>query len=141
MPDTDSDSMECAQCGICCKVFGDSISPTIENVYHWIEHDRADILEHFSACKNDGSWTKCSELEMGELSDVISIELRDPETGGYESRCPFLKRASRERYICSIHLSKPDMCNNYKPWIWGETYFRRCRTLTRLDQTTFWNRS
>ena len=141
MHDQDSETFECAQCGICCKIFGDSISPTIENVYHWLENDRFDILEHFSACLIDGSWKKCSGLQTSDLMDIVSIELRDPDTGCRESSCPFLKRVSRERYICSIHLSKPDMCDNYKPWIWGETYFRRCRTIVEYEQTTFWNRT
>jgi Fe-S-cluster containining protein len=141
MPDYDSDDSdmaECSQCGVCCKIFGDSISPTLENVYHWIENDRSDILKHFSACFNNDTWINCSKLKAGDLSDVIAIELRDPETGDYESACPFLKRVTRNRYICSIHLSKPDMCNNYQPWIWGETYFRRCRTIVNQEKTSFW---
>ena len=139
MTDKDPDTIECAQCGICCKIFGDSISPSIENIYRWKGNNRLDILEHFSACGSDGSWTRCSELPADELSDIVSIELRDPKTGGYESGCPFLRRISRERYICAIHMQKPDMCNNYQPWIWGETYFRRCRTIVRNERNSFWN--
>ena len=74
MHDQDSETFECAQCGICCKIFGDSISPTIENVYHWLENDRFDILEHFSACLIDGSWKKCSGLQTSDLMDIVSIE-------------------------------------------------------------------
>ena len=41
---TNPADLECTQCGICCKVFGDSISPTTENVYSWIINGRTDIL-------------------------------------------------------------------------------------------------
>ncbi|HTY14140.1 MAG TPA: YkgJ family cysteine cluster protein [Methanoregulaceae archaeon] len=140
MADESTEMLECAQCGVCCKIFGDSISPTIENVYQWLENGRTDILEHFSACRGDGSWTKCSDLRTCDLSEVVSIELRDPNTGGLESSCPFLMRVSRNRYLCAIHLAKPSMCDNYKPWIWGETYFRRCRTITGNEKLSFWNR-
>jgi Fe-S-cluster containining protein len=132
--------IECLQCGICCKVFGDSISPTVENLYRWLENERSDILKHFSACMPDGSWIACSHLRVGELHDVVSIELRDPETGGYASVCPFLLRISKQKYICAIHSEKPEMCNNYKPWIWGETYYRRCRAIAMKEQSSFWNR-
>jgi Fe-S-cluster containining protein len=140
MADDNAGMLECAQCGVCCKIFGDSISPTIENVYHWIENERTDILEHFSACGEDGSWTKCSDLLVCDLSGVVSIELRDPDSGKLVSSCPFLVRVSKNRYLCSIHLSKPAMCDNYKPWLWGETYFRRCRTIAGDERLSFWNR-
>lgn len=128
----------CDQCGTCCKVFGDSISPTIENLYHWLTNDRSSILRHFSACFPDGTWKNCSELSPDELGDIITIELRDPYTGSFMSACPFLRRVSKTRYLCSIHLEKPEMCNNYKPWIWGETYLRRCRTIREQEYATMW---
>jgi Fe-S-cluster containining protein len=140
MTDEFSDGMECEQCGVCCKIFGDSILPSVDNVYHWKENGRIDILKHFYACGKDGSWIRCSDLPAEELGNAITIELRDPDTGAYESGCPFLRRISRERYICAIHLSKPDMCDNYRPWIWGESYFRRCRAIIRNEDSSFWNR-
>ena len=45
--------------------------------------------------------------------------------------CPFLIRVAKERYLCGIHLLKPEMCWNYQPWIWGETYFNKCKGLTK----------
>jgi len=133
-----SDGIECDQCGICCKVFGDSISPTVENIYQWLTNDRSDILRHFSACFSNGTWKKCAELHPDELGDIITVEIRDPDTGTLVSACPFLTRVSKQRYICSIHMAKPEMCNNYKPWIWGETYLRRCRTLVEQERKTSW---
>jgi len=132
------DEMECEQCGTCCKVFGDSISPTTENIYHWLTNNRSDILRHFSACFANGTWKNCAELEPDELGSIITVEMRDPVTGMLVSSCPFLTRVSKKRYICSIHTAKPDMCDNYKPWIWGETYLRRCRTIVDREHTTSW---
>ena len=129
---------ECDQCGTCCKVFGDSISPTIENIYLWITNDRSDILRHFSACFLDGSWKNCAGLRPDELGDIVLTELRDPGTGALVSACPFLTRVSKKRYLCKIHTAKPDMCDNYRPWIWGETYLRRCRTIREQEQRTSW---
>lgn len=137
MPDNYS-GIDCDQCGTCCKVFGDSISPTIENIYQWLTNNRSDILRHFSACFSNGTWINCNELLPEELGDIITIELRDPDTGALASACPFLKRATKTRYICSIHMAKPEMCDNYKPWIWGETYLRRCRTLVQQERRTTW---
>ena len=130
--------IDCDQCGTCCKVFGDSISPTIENVYQWLTNDRLDILRHFSACFKNGTWKKCSELKVDELGDIITVEMRDPDTGTLVSACPFLLRVSKTRYLCSIHMAKPEMCDNYKPWIWGETYLRRCRTIREQERKTTW---
>ena len=41
----------CEQCGLCCKIFGDSVTPTAENIFTWIEQKRPDILQYFSAVK------------------------------------------------------------------------------------------
>jgi len=86
MTGTDN-GIDCDQCGTCCKVFGDSISPTIENIYQWLTNDRQDILRHFSACFANGTWKNCAELQVNELGDVITIEMRDPDTGALESSC------------------------------------------------------
>ncbi len=133
-----SNGTECDQCGICCKVFGDSISPTIENIYQWLTNDRKDILRHFSACFANGTWENCAELQVDELGNIMTIELRDPDTGALVSSCPFLTRASKHQYLCSIHMAKPEMCDNYKPWLWGETYLRRCRTIVEHERRTQW---
>jgi Fe-S-cluster containining protein len=137
MTGTDN-GIDCDQCGICCKVFGDSISPTIENLYNWLTNDRRDILRHFSACFVNGTWKNCAELLVDELGEVCAIEMRDPDSGALVSSCPFLSRVSKKRYLCSIHMTKPEMCDNYKPWLWGETYLRRCRTIVEQERRTPW---
>jgi len=142
MPDTwnepESQSDDCDQCGLCCRIFGNSITPTVMNLYCWIEQGRTDILRYFSAAKEDGVWVNCAVLLKEDLGDIILMEMRDPETGEYLSVCPFLRRVRREKYICSIHPVKPDMCRNYQPWVWGETYFGRCKSLKKRDNRYIW---
>ncbi len=128
----------CEQCGLCCKIFGDRISPTTANLFHWQENDRNDILRYFFALRRDGSWVNCANLKPDELGDLVTIELRDPSTGSYLAVCPFLRRTSRSRYICGIHNTKPEMCENYLPWIWGETYFNKCKALKKKEGASLW---
>ncbi len=69
----------------------------------------------------------------GDLGSLVTVELRDPETGDLPVACPFLRRTGRRRYICSIHTTKPEMCTNYQPWLFGETYFKRCPALEKIQ--------
>jgi Fe-S-cluster containining protein len=128
----------CQQCGLCCKVFGDRITPTTMNLYTWLEDGRTDILRYFLACMDDGTRHNCADLHPGVLGSVSSVELRDPDTGGYLPVCPFLRRIEKTRYRCAIHTVKPDMCCNYMPWVFGETYFPRCRALVSREQLSRW---
>jgi Fe-S-cluster containining protein len=124
----------CEQCGLCCKIFGDTITPTAENLFSWIEQGRHDILQYFSACRSDGTWVRCTDLKPEELSDLMVVEMRDPVTHGYVTVCPFLHRAGRRKYLCRIHNIKPEMCCTYQPWIWGETYFNKCQALKHQEK-------
>ena len=119
----------CVQCGLCCRIFGDSISPTSENLFRWLTEGRLDILMHFSACRPDGTWVRCDRLKPGDLGALSAIELFDPDTGEYPVVCPFLRRSGKRRFLCSIHTTKPEMCEQYRPWIWGETGIRSCIAL------------
>ncbi|NYT07514.1 MAG: YkgJ family cysteine cluster protein [Methanomicrobiales archaeon] len=130
---------ECGQCGLCCKVFGDRITPTVMNLYSWHEQGRKDILCHFSACLENGTRINAADLEPGQMGDIVVVELRDPVTGALPPVCPFLRRVERTRYICSIHAVKPDMCCNYMPWIYGETYFPRCSVLRDREKRSPWS--
>jgi Fe-S-cluster containining protein len=127
----------CRQCGLCCKVFGDRITPTVMNLYTWMEGGRTGILRHFSVCLGEKKFARADHITQSDLHDVTSIELRDPETGGYVPVCPFLHRDGRNRYLCTIHDDKPDMCCNYMPWVWGETYFPRCKALDGIEKQSY----
>jgi Fe-S-cluster containining protein len=128
----------CEQCGLCCRIFGPGIAPTAENVLVWIEQERTDILRWFAANMEDGRVVPCTEIRAGDLGNVVSFEMRDTETGEYVPVCPFLRRVGKVRYLCGIHRVKPEMCWNYQPWIWGETYFNRCTALKKADRKCRW---
>ncbi|WP_321507645.1 YkgJ family cysteine cluster protein [uncultured Methanoregula sp.] len=128
----------CEQCGLCCRIFGPGITPTVPNVYVWIEQGREDILRWFVAFMEDGTSVPCTDVRAEDLSNIHSVEMRHPGTGDYVTVCPFLRRVTKTRYLCGIHLVKPDMCCTYQPWIWGETYFNRCQALKKSDRKCRW---
>ncbi|HVP97591.1 YkgJ family cysteine cluster protein [Methanoregula sp.] len=135
MDESPPEEEPCEQCGLCCRIFGPGIAPTAANVYLWIEQGRTDILRWFVAYVTGGnSPVPCTELSAEDLGNVAVFEMRDPETGGYVTVCPFLRRVAKERYLCGIHTVKPEMCCTYQPWIWGETCFNRCKSLARRKQ-------
>jgi Fe-S-cluster containining protein len=138
MDDLTTEDEPCEQCGLCCRIFGPGITPTVPNVYIWIDQGRTDILRWFVAYREKRSPVTCDNLLAEDLGDIVSVEMRHPDTGEYVTVCPFLRRVSKERYICGIHLVKPDMCCTYQPWIWGETYFNRCRSLKKSGQNSRW---
>jgi Fe-S-cluster containining protein len=134
MSGEDNQEQLCEQCGLCCRIFGDRISPTPMNLFLWMEAGRSDILCHFSACLNEGRWINCADLKPEDLGNLSAVELKDPVTGEYPPVCPFLHRVSKKRYVCRIHTVKPEMCCHYQPWIWGETYFNQCKALGKLHR-------
>jgi Fe-S-cluster containining protein len=128
----------CEQCGLCCRIFGPGIAPTAANVYVWIEQKRTDILRWFVAFREDETSIPCITLSAGDLGNVVSFELRHPETGEFVTACPFLHRVAKTRYLCGIHAVKPEMCCTYQPWVWGETYFNRCPALKNAGRKSRW---
>jgi Fe-S-cluster containining protein len=138
MEQEDIDEEPCEQCGLCCRIFGNAITPTAENLFQWIERERTDILRYFSACKEDGTWVNCADLKSDELGELVVVEMRDPDTHDYLCVCPFLRRVGKWRYLCGIHDIKPAMCCTYRPWIWGETNFNQCRALAKLNRKSRW---
>jgi Fe-S-cluster containining protein len=124
-----SEDEPCEQCGLCCRIFGPGITPTVPNVYVWIEQGRTDILKWFVAFMEAGDPVPCTLLKKEDLGTVVSFEMRNTETGEYPTVCPFLRRVAKTRYLCGIHWVKPEMCWNYQPWVWGETFFNRCPSL------------
>jgi len=128
----------CEQCGLCCRIFGPGITPTIANVYVWMEQERSDILRWFVAFMENGNQIPCPGLRTDDLGNVVSVEMRHPDTGEYVTVCPFLRRVAKQRYLCGIHQVKPEMCCTYQPWIWGETHFNRCKALDKTGQKHRW---
>jgi len=138
MPEPEPEDEPCDQCGLCCRIFGPGISPTPANVYLWMEQERTDILRWFVACMEDGTHRPCGSLAPADLGNVVSFGMRDPADGGYVTVCPFLRRVAKSRYLCGIHAVKPEMCCNYQPWLWGETYFNKCPALKKAEGKCRW---
>ncbi len=138
MDDQITEDEPCEQCGLCCRIFGPGIAPTPANVYIWIEQGRIDILRWFIAFKEKSTPVNCADLRAEDLGDIVYFEMRHPDTGEYVTACPFLRRVTKDRYLCGIHLVKPEMCCTYKPWIWGETYFNRCKGLGKNNGNSRW---
>ena len=69
VPDEGREEDPCEQCGLCCRIFGTSITPTQENLYSWIEQGRTDILRHFSAFLEDGGRVNCCLLYTSDAAD------------------------------------------------------------------------
>jgi Fe-S-cluster containining protein len=138
MDDQIPEDEPCVQCGLCCRIFGPNITPTVPNVYIWMEQERTDILRWFVAYREKSTPINCADLKAEDLGTIVTIEMRNPETGDYVTVCPFLRRVAKERYLCGIHLVKPDMCCTYQPWIWGETYFNKCRGFLKMNGNCKW---
>lgn len=125
----DNDDEVCVQCGRCCKIYGDRISPTITDLYLWMVNGKKEILRYFTAFYHDGTCKNCASLEPADLGDFVSVEMRDPDSNEYLTVCPFLRRVTETKYICSIHAIKPEMCCNFMPWERRQTDFALCRAL------------
>jgi Fe-S-cluster containining protein len=138
MDDLTEEDEPCELCGLCCRIFGPGITPTAANVYIWIEQGRKDILRWFVAYLENGTTIPCTDLMPEDLGNLVSVEMRNPDTGEYVTVCPFLRRVAKQRYLCGIHPVKPDMCCTYQPWTWGETYFNRCQALKKADRKPKW---
>jgi Fe-S-cluster containining protein len=134
MDDLTTEEEPCEQCGLCCRIFGPGIAPTAANVFVWMNQGRTDILRWFVAfMENRSTPVNCADLTAEDLGSAVVFEMRNPDTGDYVTVCPFLVRVTKERYLCGIHLVKPEMCCTYQPWVWGETYFNRCKSLRRKN--------
>jgi Fe-S-cluster containining protein len=138
MDDLTSEDEPCEQCGLCCRIFGPGITPTAANIFVWIEQGRNDILRWFVAFMENSTTIPCVDLMGEDLGNLVSVEMRNPDTGEYVTVCPFLRRVAKQRYLCGIHAIKPDMCCTYQPWTWGETYFNRCQALKKTDRKPKW---
>ncbi len=98
---TDMAAFHCRQCGQCCRQLNYRDGMTKEDVARLKQLGRDDVLE----------WVRPSRTVEGHRVYRIWVI---PGTNQFTRTCPFLKRgASRDRWICSIHDAKPDICKNY----------------------------
>ena len=117
---------ECERCGLCCIEFADKIEATREDMQRWLESGRMDILRHFMVYREDDSNlpVRADALRVEDLPDVTLGTLRDPQSGRLYEKCPFLDRVQgeEERFACAIHITKPEICQNYYPWEWEKRH-------------------
>ncbi len=84
-------------CGECCR------APVIlitkpEDLSRWTRQGRSDILQYASVPPQQG---------YGDLW----IDIDDSERSSY---CPFIKKVSHNKYICTIQNTKPIVCKEFR---------------------------
>ncbi|MEI7858117.1 MAG: hypothetical protein WCH85_11545 [Methanomicrobiales archaeon] len=79
----------CEPCGVCCRIFGPGIAPTVPNVYVWMEQGRTDILRWFITFMEKSTPVNCATSYPG-TSGKLSL-----------SRCAILITVSMSRYVRS----------------------------------------
>lgn len=90
----------CLACGICCDLYGASLTASLQDIERWRTEGRSDILSEVGA---DGTlWVR------GD--------------GSRHETCPFIVRQGPDRAICGIHEAKPEICRGY-PTVYHN---RRC---------------
>jgi Fe-S-cluster containining protein len=82
----------CRGCGQCCELFGGNLRASARDRQRWQQEGRKDLLERV----NHLGW--------------IWI---DPATNTFFPRCPYLQRIDAETAHCTIHATKPEMCQAY----------------------------
>jgi Fe-S-cluster containining protein len=99
--ETGMEDFVCRQCGQCCRSLDYHREVTAEDVVHWRESGRTDILE----------WVGVYEQEGKETAYRIWTI---PGTAQPAENCPFLEAISPEnRWVCRIHDAKPGICRQY----------------------------
>ena len=90
--------IDCQQCGKCCKWYDDTrrFYIALEDYERWSINEREDIL----------CYVKRDE-------EGLMVGWYDPLTNLQVDLCPFLERISKDKYICSIHETKPKHCREY----------------------------
>lgn len=73
-----------------------------------------EILEETAPfCFRIGYTTTCEERQVVVDPDKQELFLRQEETSKRSLACPFLRKAAPGRIICTVHLSRPDLCRQY----------------------------
>jgi len=100
----------CSSCGKCCIVQGSGFTMMPEDYRRWKSQLRRDILLYIWRC---GVPSEC------EITGDVWIDWIDPKTGEILKHCPFLRKVGRARYTCTIHDTKPRICERF----WCEAAF------------------
>jgi Fe-S-cluster containining protein len=88
---------KCSQCGECCRAPMIQITKT-SDYKRWVEQKRDDILKYASVPPLRG---------YGDLW----MDIRETEDLEY---CPFIEKISKDKFICTIHDTKPKVCKTFR---------------------------
>lgn len=101
---TDQQARECSRCGKCCtnESFMGSLGATGEDVLRWERERRWDILQY--------------ALILGP-EDSPFADLWIDADGDEKYRCPLVRKdRGRNTHRCTIYDTRPQVCQDYKPW-------------------------
>jgi Fe-S-cluster containining protein len=106
----------CSNCGKCCTntSYMGTLQADGEDVKRWEREGRDDILRYVSVLGPDENpW---GDLWVDSENDFVE-----------KLRCPFVRKVrNSNRYLCSIHETRPQVCRDYVPWEPGNL----CETVT-----------
>jgi len=91
------------------------------DLLRWHDEGRRDILQYVAAGRDGtGRLRTATDLERTDLERLGPVSgWTDPVTGTVRETCPFLVQADPTRYLCSIHPTKPQVCQETNTWEWG----------------------
>jgi len=90
-------------CGECCRAPVVLITKP-EDYRRWTRQGRWDILRY------------ASEPVLQGYGDLW-IDIKGSENSSY---CPFIKKVRHDKYICTIHDTKPKVCKEFRcEWAYG----------------------
>ncbi|MDD1673394.1 MAG: YkgJ family cysteine cluster protein [Methanomicrobiales archaeon] len=106
--------MTCDQCGLCCLHYHGTYWARTSDLLRWHDEGRKDILQYVAVSGPDGSRTTAIMLPRTELEKIEHVSAwTDPESGREILPCPFLRKVSTNRYLCSIHATKSQTCRRF----------------------------
>lgn len=90
-------TFECQQCGDCCSTMGEIIS----------------IQDQIGPWKFRIGFTDGEERIVSVDPDKYELFRKQDRTEKKTIACPFLRKTSGEKRICTVHASRPGLCRAY----------------------------
>ncbi len=87
---------KCRRCGRCCLTLGRRIQASPSDIERWIREGREEVLQHLKIEEREDALVTDGTLEIGDKS----------------GRCIFLTEKNGV-YVCAIHETKPEVCQEY----------------------------
>jgi len=111
--------MTCEQCGECCRHYSGTGWAKTHDLLRWHDEGRYDILQYAVVIRGT-TRVSCATLTRHALEQIPPLDTwTDPTGGTVLDTCPFLTPIAPDRWSCSIHRTKPEVCESCNPWEWG----------------------